>query len=214
MDIVKGNSDFLEARTVRQLLTIAKNLDRFCCDDDLKSRVVLVEKIKMKIDDTNWKEVLDETMTIKGLEEVAMAALKSTITKVEGHYRYRLLSQQVEEDPWVDDYASLPVHGIKLMFRSKFNNDCNKLHVLRNWVTRNPEHKAKVLEMLSLIDPRQLVMIKTEKEALTAMVRSWLTKEQFSTFSRMLEEARRQQELRWQQEEQGWGRRERRGRGV
>ena len=207
VDIVQGNGDFLEARTVRQLLTIAKILDRFCCDDDLKSRVV--EKIKMKIDETNWKEVLHKTMTIPGLKNVAMAALKSTITKIERHYSYRSLSQQVEEDPWVDDYGSLPVHGIKLMLRSKFKNNWKKLHVLRNWVTRNPEHKAAVLEMLSLIDLRhELVMVRTEKDALIAMVRSWLPREHFITFTKMLVEALRQQKLRQQELETGeweWG---------
>ena len=215
----KGKSDFLEAK-VWHLLELAKILDRFCYDNDIKSQVV--KKIEMKIDDTNWRKVLDETMTIKGLEEVAMAALKSIITKVERHYRYRSLSQQVEEDPWVDDYGSLPVHGIKLMFRSKFKNDWNKLLVLRNWVTRNPEHKVAVLEMLSLIDLRhELVMIKTEKEALIAMVRNWLPREQFITFTKMLVEALRQQKLRQQEMETGeweWrmgmGRRVRRGRGA
>lgn len=176
------------------LLDFLIAVDFLCCD---KLKASVEEKIREKIDETNWREVLAYTKDIIGLENTTRAALEPIIKSVDKYYLEASLDLDHEhEDPWSGDYCGLSVPVFKLVLRSKLPliHEKTKIHMLRNWVAVNSflSHQAAVFEMLRCLDLKELIGSMKE---VTAMVNSWpLTEEQFSTFSSMVSRARREQE--------------------
>ena len=171
------------------LLDFARAVDYLCCDE-LKSQVEI--KIKSMIDETNWREALNYTKTIIGLENIALAALKTIVKAMDKYVFYKSHPLDKEhEDPWISEYSTLPVHLIKIiMIRSKHKaKERNKIHILRNWVARNSflSHQAAVLDMLRSIKLWELM---DSLDEVTSLVSKWpLNQEQRKTFSSVVEAA-------------------------
>jgi len=176
------------------LLDFLIAVDFLCCD---RLKASIEEKIREKIDENNWRDVLVYTKDIIGLENTTKAALEPMIKLVDKYYIEACLGMdKVHEDPWATDYSTLSTHVFKLVLRSKLPliHEKTKVHMLRNWVARNSflSHQAAVFDMLRCIDLKELSSSMTE---VTSLVNSWpLTEEQFSTFSSLVSAARRAQE--------------------
>ena len=165
-------------------------MDYLCCDE-LKSQVEI--KIKSMIDETNWREALNYTKTIIGLENIALAALKTIVKAMDKYVFYKSHPLDKEhEDPWVSEYSTLPVHLIKIMVRSERDDEDEErtiIHILRNWVARNSNsffsNQAAVLDMLRSIKLWKMI---DSLEEVTSLVNKWpLTQEQHKTFNSIVE---------------------------
>ena len=83
--------------------------------DKLKSSVE--NKIKEKIDETNWREVLSYTKDIMGLENTTKAALEHIMKDLVKLYNDIELDKE-GEDPYILDYCGMSPNMIKLLFKS------------------------------------------------------------------------------------------------
>ena len=83
--------------------------------DELKPSVE--DKIKEKIDETNWREVLSYTKDIMGLENTTKAALEHIMKDQVKLYNDIELDKD-GEDPYILDYCGMSPNMIKLLFKS------------------------------------------------------------------------------------------------
>jgi len=161
--------------------------------DKLKSSVE--EKIKEKIDETNWREVLGYTKDIIGLENTTKAALEHIMKALVKFYTDIELDKDCE-DPYIVDYCDMPANMVKLMFRSHSNtSDIVKMHLIKNWVRNNSfkENEVGVFELLRSVDYKELS--DGQIKSVTDQVNSWpLSEEQFVMFSQMVETAKKERD--------------------
>ena len=124
--------------------------------DKLKSSVA--DKIKEKINEANWREVLSYTKDIIGLENTTKAALEHIMKALVKFYSDIELDKDCE-DPYIGDYCGMSANMIKLMFRSHSNiNDIVKMHLIKNWVKSNSfkDNQVGVFELLRCVDFKEL----------------------------------------------------------
>jgi len=170
------------------LLDFLVALDFLCCD---KLKAGVEERIKERITETNWREVLTFTKDIMGLDNTTRAALEPILKPVNKYYlEHKLDMDKEHEDLWSREYCSLSAPVFKLGLRSKLISEETKIHMLRNWVASNYFllHQDAVFEMLQCLDLKKLLGSIHE---VTSMVKSWpLTDEQVTTFDTMVSRAR------------------------
>ena len=112
--------------------------------DKLKSSVE--NKIKEKIDETNWREVLSYTKDIMGLENTTKAALEHIMKDLVKLYNDMELDKE-GEDPYILDYCGMSPNMIKL------SSDVVKMHLIKNWVRHNSfkDNQVGVFDLLRCI---------------------------------------------------------------
>ena len=112
--------------------------------DELKPSVE--DKIKEKIDETNWREVLSYTKDIMGLENTTKAALEHIMKDLVKLYNDIELDKE-GEDPYILDYCGMSPNMIKL------SSDIVKMHLIKNWVRHNSfkDNQVGVFDLLRCI---------------------------------------------------------------
>ena len=159
MRILKSNCInlvyFSVLASLSYLLDFLIAVDFLGCDE-LKSSVE--NKIKEKIDETNWREVLSYTKDIMGLENTTKAALEHIMKDLVKLYNDIELDKE-GEDPYILDYCGMSPNMIKLLFKSLTNtSDIVKMHLIKNWVKHNSfkDNQVGVFDLLRCVEFKEL----------------------------------------------------------
>ena len=147
--------------TLAVLVSLSYLLDFLIAVDFLgceRIKASVEDKIREKIDETNWREILSYTKDIIGLENTTKAALEHIMKALVKFYTDMELDKDCV-DPYIQDYCAMSANMVKLMFKSHSNtNDIVKMHLIKNWVKNNSfkENQVGVFEMLRSVDYKEL----------------------------------------------------------
>jgi len=177
------------------------------------------DKIREKIDETNWREILSYTKDIIGLENTTKAALEHVMKALAKYYHDTDLSKEPaneeegEGDPYLAEYSRMSAPIVKLMLRSLASaSQMVKMHVIRQWVAANTlyhvqvrsgvrisrvntshfaQHRAGVFELLKCVELKEFT--EAQMKTVTDQVRRWpLSEEQQQMFTQMVDTAKRE----------------------
>ena len=160
--------------------------------DAIKSSVE--EKIKEKIDESNWVEVFKYTKRIMGLETTTKHALEHLMAKIVKFYSE---ADQVKtvEDPFTAEYVGMAPAMIKLLIKSHKCCETVKFKVINQWVIQNgfPFDQVAVFDLLKQLKFKDLQDCDIKK--ITTEVSSWnISEEQLSIFNDMVDEAKKERD--------------------
>jgi len=172
------------------LLDFLIAVDFLGCD---KMKCVIEEKVKDKLSDSNWVDVLNYTKNILGLD----TTVKDTI-----EFLCRRLMEMVgakdtlnmQYDPFQDDYEQFSPDLMKILMGSESLGSCFKFCILRKWAGRNLDKQENAFDMLVKIQFKDLDDVKMgdiENE-----VKNWeMSNEHLESFRRVLETAKKERDF-------------------
>ena len=160
--------------------------------DAIKSSVE--EKIKEKIDESNWVEVFKYTKGIMGLETTTKHALEHLMAKI---VKFYIEADQLKtvEDPFTAEYVGMAPAMIKLLLKSHKCCETVKFKVINQWVRQNgfPFDQVAVFDLLKQLKFKDLQDCDIKK--ITTEVSSWnISEEQLSIFTDMVDEAKKERD--------------------
>ena len=126
-------------------------------------------KVKDKISDANWRYVLNYIKHIPGLANTIKHSMKPICSKlVKLDVGKDSLSM---EDPYKQEYTQFTPDLFKLMLKNDCLGDCLKFRILRNWFFENSEAKGEMIELLKIIQFKDLEESKVEE--IVSEVKTW-----------------------------------------
>jgi len=160
--------------------------------EEIKSSVE--EKIKEKIDESNWVEVFKYTKGIMGLETTTKHALEHLMAKIVKFYSEADQLKTVE-DPFTAEYVGMAPAMIKLLLKSHKCCENVKFKVINQWVIQNgfPFDQVAVFDLLKQLKFKDLQDCDIKK--ITTEVSSWnISEEQLSIFTDLVDEAKKERD--------------------
>ena len=172
------------------LLDFLIAVDFLGCD---KLKCVIEEKVKDKLNDSNWIDVLNYTKNILGLDTTVKDAIEFLCK--------RLLEMvgtkdtlNIQADPYQDDYEQFSPDIMKIVMESESLGSCFKFCILRKWAGKNLEKQESTFYMLVKIKFKDLDDVKMGE--IESEVKKWdLSDELLEMFLRLLDTAKKEREL-------------------
>jgi len=194
--VEKGDTEcaHLVLVSLSYLLDFLIAVDFLGCD---QIKLSVEQKIRDKIDDSNWLEVFKYTRGIMGLETTTKDALNHLLTKIVKFYSDCEMVKSVQlEDPFAVEYVGLDPAMVKLLLKSQKSVSSNvKFNIISRWVKHHgfPIDQVAVFDLLKQIKFKDLS--DSSIESITSEVLSWnLTEEQISIFTDMVDEAKKERD--------------------
>jgi len=152
----------------------------------------LEKKVKDKISDSNRRDVLNYIKHIPGLDNTikhSMTPICSKLVKLDvGKARLSM------EDPYMQEYAQFTPDLFKLMLKNDCLGNCLKFRILRNWFFENSEAKGEMIELLKIIQFKDLEESKVEE--IVSEVKTWNIGEGHKKcLNEVIENAKKEKEL-------------------
>jgi len=194
--VEKGDTEcaHLVLVSLSYLLDFLIAVDFLGCDH---IKVSVEEKIRDKIDDSNWLEVFKYTRGIMGLETTTKDALQHLMAKIVKFYSECELAKAVQlKDPYAVEYVGLDQAMVKLLLKSqKSVSESIKFNIISRWV----KHHGFPLQQLAVFDLLKQIKFKDLSdcsiESISIEVKSWsITEEQLSIFTDMIDEAKKERD--------------------
>ena len=188
---------FVMSLSISVLVSLSYLLDFLIAVDflgceDIKSSVE--EKIKEKIDESNWVEVFKYTKGIMGLETTTKHALEHLMAKIVKFYSEADQLKTVE-DPFTAEYVGMAPAMIKLLLKSHKCCENVKFKVINQWVIQNgfPFDQVAVFDLLKQVKFKDLQ--DCDIKMITMEVTSWnISEEQLSIFTDLVDEAKKERD--------------------
>ena len=133
-------------------------------------KTVIAEKVKEKISDSNWSDVLLYTKNILGLDTTVKHTMEYLCTRL-GQLAVEKDILPMECDPYHHEYEQFTPDLIKLMIKSDCLRNCLGFGILKNWVRENSEKEAEICEILLLIQYKDLS--DNQVEEIVSEVKTW-----------------------------------------
>jgi len=161
-----------------------------------KVKASVEEKIKEKINEESWREVLSYTKDILGLDQTTKNALEFIMKQLSKYYSETVDFYADIKDPWWEEYCKMSTSTIKMMIQSEAGtNEQLKMHLINKWVVSNAFESipSGVYDLLKCIDLKELS--DNQIKSITDQVNKWpLSEEQFHMFSEMVSEAKKERD--------------------
>jgi len=109
-------------------------------------KTVLEKKVKDKISDSNWRDVLNYIKHIPGLVNTFKHCIKFICTKM-----VEMAGNSLSMDPYQQNYAQFSPYLFKMMLENDCFGNCWKFRILRNWFFENREAEGEMIEMLKIV---------------------------------------------------------------
>jgi len=172
------------------LLDFLIAVDFLGCD---KLKCVIEEKVKGKLSDSNWIDVLNYTKNILGLDKT----VKDTI----GYLCKRLReitgakdSLYLQSDPYQNEYEQFSPDLMKIFMKSDGLGSCFKFCILRKWNYKNSDEQDSTFNMLVEIQFKDLDDIKMGE--IENEVKKWdISDENFECFKNVIKAAKKDRDM-------------------
>lgn len=193
--VEKGDTEcaHLVLVSLSYLLDFLIAVDFLGCD---QIKLSVEQKIRDKIDDSNWFEVFKYTRGIMGLETTTKDALQQLMAKIVKFYSECEMVKSVQlEDPFAVEYVGLDPAMVKLLLKSQSVSENVKFNIISRWVKHHglPFDQVAVFDLLKQIKFKDLS--DSSIESITNEVISWnLTEEQTSIFTDMVDDAKKERD--------------------
>jgi len=172
------------------LLDFLIAVDFLGCD---KLKCVIEEKVKDKLSDSNWLDVLNYTKNILGLDNT----VKDTI-----EYLCKRLMQftgakdtlYLQSDPYQNEYEQFSPDLMKILMKSDGLGSCFKFCILRKWNYKNFDEQESTFNMLVEIQFKDLDDIKMGE--IESEVKKWdISDENFECFKNVIKTAKKDRDM-------------------
>jgi len=172
------------------LLDFLIAVDFLGCD---KLKCVIEEKVKGKLSDSNWIDVLNYTKNILGLDKT----VKDTI----GYLCKRLReitgakdSLYLQSDPYQNEYEQFSPDLMKILMKSDGLGSCFKFCILRKWNYKNSDEQDSTFNMLVEIQFKDLDDIKMGE--IENEVKKWdISDENIECFKNVIKTAKKDRDM-------------------
>jgi len=159
------------------------------------------EKVKDKLSDSNWVDVLNQTKNILGLD----STVKNIMEFISGKLNVFAVDKDsltMENDPYQEEYEEFSPLLMKLLVRSPSLATCSKVCILRKWSLKNlGERRDAFFEMINNIDYKDLDDIMMGE--IESAVGMWdISDEELDAFTKVLDNARKERDLEAEKEHQ------------
>jgi len=172
------------------LLDFLIAVDFLGCD---KLKCVIEEKVKGKLSDSNWIDVLNYTKNILGLDKT----VKDTI----GYLCKRLReitgakdTLYLQSDPYQNEYEQFSPDLMKILMKSDGLGSCFKFCILRKWNYKNSDEQDSTFNMLVEIQFKDLDDIKMGE--IENEVKKWdISDENIECFKNVIKTAKKDRDM-------------------
>jgi len=166
------------------LLDFLIAVDFLGCD---KLKAVIEEKVKDKLNDSNWIDVLHYTENILGLDSTVKHTLEFICKRLK-EMGGDMVSLFQEE------YEQFTPGLIKMMMKSENLGSSVKFCILRNWICKNLDKSGDTFRMLTLIKYKDLEDAKIDE--IVGIVKNWdMSAEQWEGFNTVIGTAKNERDL-------------------
>ena len=172
------------------LLDFLIAVDFLGCD---KLKAVIEKKVKDKLSDSNWRDVLHYTENILGLDTTVKHTLEYICKRLK-EMGGEMISLSLKGDLYQQEYEQFTPVLIKMMMKSENLGSSVKFCILRNWICKNSDKSEDTFGMLTLIKYKDLEDAKIDE--IVSIVRKWdMSEEQWEGFNRVIETAKNERDL-------------------
>jgi len=160
-----------------------------------RMKAVIEEKVKEKLNDSNWKDVLDYTKNILGLDNTVKQTMDFICTRlVEIAGEKDNLS--TESDPFQEEYEQFTPDLVKIMMKSECLGGSLKFCILKKWkwVRQSLEDEDLMFQMLLTIQFKDLDDSKMDE--IVRVVKDWdISFENWEVFKEVIANSKKEREV-------------------
>ena len=174
------------------LLDFLIAVDFLGCD---KLKAVIEKKVKDKLSDSNWRDVLHYTENILGLDTTVKHTLEYICKRLK-EMGGEMVSLSMKSDLYQEEYEQFTPGLMKIMLKNENLGSCVKFCILRNWICKNYDktETEDTVGILTLIKYKDLEDAKLDE--IVGIVRNWdMSAEQWEGFNTVIGTAKNERDL-------------------
>ena len=158
-------------------------------------KAVIEEKVKDKLSDSNWKDVLDYTKNILGLDNTVkqtMDFICTRLVEIAGEKD----SLSIVSDPFQEEYEQFTPDLVKIIMKSECLGGSLKFCILKKWkwVRQNLEDEDLMFQMLLTIQFKDLD--DSRMDEIVRVVKDWdISDDNWEVFKEVIANSKKEREL-------------------